>query len=239
MCAGHEVCVVDNLFSGSKSTIAHWMSVPPCWLELSSCSDSGHLNFEFVRADVVHNLAIECDQIYHLACPASPKFYRSNEIRTLKTSFVGCVSSPRASRSHPPSVRPADLRRTMNMLGLAKRVKARFLLASTSEIYGSPLEHPQTEDYWGNVNPTGPRSCYDEGKRVAESLTYGYQRQERVDVRVARIFNCYGPRMDSDDGRLVSNFIVAAIRGEPLKIYGTGSHTRSLMCALSCAQGLS
>ncbi|GAA5877361.1 hypothetical protein JCM3774_003572, partial [Rhodotorula dairenensis] len=192
MFLGHDVVVLDNFFSGSKSTLSHWV---------------GHPNFELVRGDVVESLLIEVDQIYHLACPASPKAYQLNAVKTLKTSFTG----------------------TQNMLGLAKRTKARFLLSSTSEVYGSPTVHPQPEEYWGNVNPNGPRSCYDEGKRVAEALTYGYARQDGVDVRVARIFNCFGPRMSLDDGRLVSNFAVAALRGEPLQIYGDGQATRSLM----------
>ncbi|GAA5833184.1 hypothetical protein JCM11251_005169 [Rhodosporidiobolus azoricus] len=198
---GHDVVVLDNFFSGSKSTLSHWV---------------GHPNFELVRGDVVEPLLVEVDQIYHLACPASPKAYQRNAVKTLKTSFMG----------------------TLNMLGLAKRTKARFLLSSTSEVYGSPTVHPQTEDYWGNVNPNGPRSCYDEGKRVAEALTYGYARQDGVDVRVARIFNCFGPRMSTDDGRLVSNFAVAALKGEPLQIYGDGSATRSLMFVHDLVSGL-
>ncbi|ORY56436.1 hypothetical protein BCR35DRAFT_309839 [Leucosporidium creatinivorum] len=201
MCLGHDVVVLDNFFSGSKLSISHW---------------GGHPNFELVRADVVETFMVEVDQIYHLACPASPKAYQHNAVKTLKTNFMG----------------------TMNMLGLAKRVKARFLLSSTSEIYGSPEEHPQKETYWGNVNCVGPRACYDEGKRVAEALTYGYHRQDNVDVRVARIFNCYGPRMNSSDGRLVSNFIVAALRGEDLQIYGDGTATRSLMFVHDLVTGL-
>ncbi|GAA5848734.1 hypothetical protein JCM8547_004612 [Rhodosporidiobolus lusitaniae] len=198
---GHDVVVLDNFFSGSKSTLSHWV---------------GHPNFELVRGDVVEPILVEVDQIYHLACPASPKAYQSNAVKTLKTSFMG----------------------TLNMLGLAKRTKARFLLSSTSEVYGSPEVHPQPETYWGNVNPNGPRSCYDEGKRVAEALTYGYARQDGVDVRVARIFNCFGPRMSTDDGRLVSNFAVAALRGEPLQIYGDGQATRSLMFVHDLVSGL-
>ncbi|GAA5888138.1 hypothetical protein JCM6882_000293 [Rhodosporidiobolus microsporus] len=198
---GHDVVVLDNFFSGSKSTLSHWV---------------GHPNFELVRGDVVEPLLVEVDQIYHLACPASPKAYQRNAVKTLKTSFMG----------------------TLNMLGLAKRTKARFLLSSTSEVYGSPTVHPQTEDYWGNVNPNGPRSCYDEGKRVAEALTYGYARQDGVDVRVARIFNCFGPRMSTDDGRLVSNFAVAALKGELLQIYGDGEATRSLMFVHDLVSGL-
>ncbi|KAK4053708.1 hypothetical protein OIV83_001364 [Microbotryomycetes sp. JL201] len=211
MCMGHDVVVLDNFFSGSKLAISHW--------------------------DVVEPFMVEVDQIYHLACPASPKAYQHNAVKTLKTNFMG----------------------TMNMLGLAKRVKARILLSSTSgagassaipqgdskrtplfvtEIYGSPEQHPQSEEYWGNVNCVGPRACYDEGKRVAEALTYGYHRQDGVDVRVARIFNCYGPRMRQDDGRLVSNFIVAALRGEDLQVYGDGKATRSLMYVQDLVTGL-
>ncbi|GAA5839763.1 hypothetical protein JCM3766R1_004606 [Sporobolomyces carnicolor] len=201
MFMGHDVVVLDNFFSGSKTTLAHWV---------------GHPNFELVRGDVVEPHLIEVDQIYHLACPASPKAYQLNSIKTLKTSFIG----------------------TMNCLGLAKRVKARFLLSSTSEVYGSPEVHPQPESYWGHVNPNGPRACYDEGKRVAEALTYGYARQDGVDVRVARIFNCFGPRMSTDDGRLVSNFAVAALKGEPLEIYGDGQATRSLMFVHDLVSGL-
>ncbi|KDE02347.1 hypothetical protein MVLG_07091 [Microbotryum lychnidis-dioicae p1A1 Lamole] len=201
MCSGHDVVVLDNFFSGSKTSISHWV---------------GHPNFELVRADVTEPFMVEVDQIYHLACPASPKAYQANAVKTLKTNFLG----------------------TFNMLGLAKRVKARFLLSSTSEIYGSPEQHPQQETYWGHVNPVGPRACYDEGKRVAEALTYGYHRQDGVDVRVARIFNCYGPRMNMDDGRLVSNFIVAALKREPIRIYGDGTATRSLMFVHDLVSGL-
>ncbi|KAL8293070.1 hypothetical protein RQP46_000764 [Phenoliferia psychrophenolica] len=201
MFCGHDVVVLDNFFSGSKSAISHWI---------------GHPNFELVRADVVEPFMVEVDQIYHLACPASPKAYQHNAVKTLKTNFLG----------------------TLNMLGLAKRVKARFLLSSTSEIYGSPTVHPQPEDYWGNVNCNGPRSCYDEGKRVAEALSYGYHHQDGVEVRVARIFNCFGPRMNASDGRVVSNFIVAALRGEPIEIYGDGTQTRSLMYIHDLVTGL-
>lgn len=187
---GHDVVVVDNLFTGTKENIVqHWGK--PC--------------FEFVRHDVTQSLMIECDQIYHLACPASPVHYQYNPIKTVKTSVVG----------------------TLNMLGLAKRVKARFLLASTSEVYGDPLEHPQRESYWGNVNPIGPRSCYDEGKRIAETLTVNYLEQGHVDTRIIRIFNTYGPRMLFNDGRVVSNFIVQALKGQPITLYGDGSQTRS------------
>ncbi|TFK29268.1 UDP-xylose synthase [Coprinopsis marcescibilis] len=190
MLLGHEVTVLDNFFTGSKTTVSHWV---------------GHPNFEMVRHDVVEPFMIECDQIYHLACPASPPHYQFNAVKTMKTSFMG----------------------TLNMLGLAKRTKARFLISSTSEIYGDPEVHPQPEDYWGNVNPIGPRACYDEGKRVAETLTYGFHRQDGVDVRVVRIFNTYGPRMNPADGRVVSNFIVQALKGEDMTVYGDGTQTRS------------
>ncbi|KAL9712755.1 UDP-glucuronic acid decarboxylase 1 [Leucoagaricus gongylophorus] len=190
MLLGHEVTVLDNFFTGSKTTVSHWI---------------GHPNFELVRHDVVEPFMIECDQIYHLACPASPPHYQFNAVKTIKTSFMG----------------------TLNMLGLAKRTKARFLISSTSEVYGDPEVHPQHEDYWGHVNPIGPRACYDEGKRVAETLTYGFQRQDGVDVRVARIFNTYGPRMNPYDGRVVSNFIVQALKGEDMTVYGDGRQTRS------------
>jgi len=164
----------------------------------------GRTDFEFVRHDVVNPILLEVDWIFNLACPASPIHYQSNPVKTVKTSVMG----------------------TLNMLGLAKRVKARFLQASTSEVYGDPQEHPQREDYWGNVNPVGLRSCYDEGKRVAETLTMDYHRQNRVDTRIIRIFNTYGPRMAVGDGRVISNFIVQALRGEKLTIYGDGTQTR-------------
>ncbi len=162
-------------------------------------------NFELIRHDVVEPLLLEVDRIYHLACPASPVHYQYNPVKTIKTNVLG----------------------THNMLGLAKRTRARFLLASTSEVYGDPKVHPQTEDYWGNVNPIGIRSCYDEGKRVAETFTMDYHRQNRVDIRIVRIFNTYGPRMLPDDGRVVSNFIVQALKGEDITVYGDGSQTRS------------
>ncbi|KZV71407.1 NAD(P)-binding protein [Peniophora sp. CONT] len=201
MLLGHEVTVLDNFFTGSKTSVSHW---------------HGHPNFELVRHDVVEPFMIECDQIYHLACPASPPHYQINAVKTLKTSFQG----------------------TLNMLGLAKRTKARFLITSTSEVYGDPEVHPQHEDYWGHVNPIGPRACYDEGKRVAETLTYGFHRQDNVDVRVARIFNTYGPRMNPFDGRVVSNFIVQALRGEDLTVYGDGSQTRSFQYIHDLVDGL-
>ena len=183
MFLGHEVTVLDNFFSGSKTAVSHWV---------------GHPHFELVRHDVTLPFHIECDMIYHLACPASPRAYQYNQIKTMKTNFLG----------------------TMNMLGLAKRTKARFLLSSTSEVYGSPEVHPQPETYWGNVNPIGPRACYDEGKRVAEALTFGYLRQDGVDVRVARIFNSFGPRMTPGDGRIVSNFVLQALKGEDITVSG-------------------
>ena len=166
---------------------------------------SSHPYFEFIRHDIIHSLFIEVDKIYHLACPASPVHYQYNPIKTVKTNVMG----------------------TINMLGLAKRIKARILLASTSEVYGDPEIHPQVEHYWGNVNPIGLRSCYDEGKRVAETLMMDYHRQNKVEIKIARIFNTYGPRMALDDGRVVSNFIVQALKGELLTVYGDGSQTRS------------
>ncbi|KAA1466049.1 UDP-xylose synthase [Dentipellis sp. KUC8613] len=201
MLLGHEVTVLDNFFTGSKTSVSHWV---------------GHPNFEMVRHDVVEPFMIECDQIYHLACPASPPHYQFNAVKTIKTSFMG----------------------TLNMLGLAKRTKARFLITSTSEVYGDPEVHPQPEDYWGHVNPIGPRACYDEGKRVAETLTYGFHRQDGVDVRVARIFNTYGPRMNPYDGRVVSNFIVQALKGQDITVYGDGKQTRSFQYIHDLIDGL-
>ncbi|KAF8459123.1 hypothetical protein BGX38DRAFT_1151828 [Terfezia claveryi] len=201
MLMGHDVICVDNYFTGSKTNIAHWI---------------GHPNFELIRHDVVDPIMLEVDQVYHLACPASPVHYQSNPVKTLKTGFFG----------------------TYNMLGLSKRVKARFLLASTSEVYGSPEEHPQREEYWGHVNCIGPRACYDEGKRVAEALAYSYARQDGVDIRVARIFNTFGPRMNWNDGRVVSNFILQALRGEDLTIYGDGAATRSFQYVHDLVDGL-
>ncbi|KLO05013.1 UDP-xylose synthase [Schizopora paradoxa] len=201
MLLGHEVTVLDNFFTGSRTNVSHWV---------------GHPNFELVRHDVVEPFMIECDQIYHLACPASPPHYQANPVKTIKTSFLG----------------------TLNMLGLAKRTKARFLLASTSEIYGDPEVHPQPETYWGNVNPNGIRACYDEGKRVAETLTYGFHRQDGVDVRIARIFNTFGPRMNPQDGRVVSNFIIQALRNEDMTVYGGGKQTRSFQYIHDLIDGL-
>lgn len=187
---GHEVICLDNLFTGRRKNVAHLLDNP---------------NFEFVRHDVIDPFKAEVDQIYNLACPASPPHYQYNAIKTIKTSVMGAI----------------------NCLGLAKRVNARVFQASTSEIYGDPLVHPQTEDYWGNVNTLGLRSCYDEGKRCAETLFYDYHRQNKVDIRIVRIFNTYGPRMLADDGRVVSNFIVQALRGDDITIYGEGKQTRS------------
>ncbi|KAI1287312.1 UDP-glucuronic acid decarboxylase 1 [Halotydeus destructor] len=176
----------------------------------------GHKNFELIHHDIVNPLFLEVDQIYHLASPASPPHYMFNPVKTIKTNTVG----------------------TINMLGLAKRVGARILVASTSEVYGDPEVHPQPEEYWGHVNPVGPRSCYDEGKRVAESLSYAYAKQEKVDVRVARIFNTYGPRMHINDGRVVSNFIAQALERKPVTIYGSGAQTRSFQYVSDLIEGL-
>jgi UDP-glucuronate decarboxylase len=188
--SGHEVLCVDNLFTGSKENIKHLLTNP---------------NFEFMRHDVTFPLYVEVDQIYNLACPASPKHYQSDPAQTTKTSVIGAI----------------------NMLGLAKRTGARILQASTSEVYGDPEVHPQPEEYWGKVNPIGIRSCYDEGKRCAETLFFDYHRQYGVEIKVMRIFNTYGPRMDRNDGRVVSNFIVQALQGSDITIYGDGSQTRS------------
>ncbi len=192
---GDDVVCVDNFFSGSKDNIRHL---------------SRHPFFELIRHDVIHPLFVEVDQIFHLACPASPIHYQQNPIKTVKTNVMG----------------------TINMLGLAKRIKAPILLASTSEVYGDAQVHPQTEAYWGNVNPIGLRSCYDEGKRVAETLMMDYHRQNSVGIRIVRIFNTYGPRMAVDDGRVVSNFIVQALKGKDLTLYGEGTQTRSF-CYIS------
>jgi len=201
MMEGHEVTVVDNFFTGQKKNVAHWMH---------------HPNFSLVVHDVTEPLMAEVDEIYHLACPASPPHYQFNSVKTIKTSTEG----------------------TLNMLGLAKRVKARILLTSTSEIYGDPQVHPQSEDYWGNVNPIGPRSCYDEGKRVAETMMYSYKEQSDVDVRVARIFNTFGPRMHPNDGRVVSNFIIQALQGKTMTVYGEGDQTRSFQYVSDLVDGL-
>lgn len=198
---GHEVVCLDNFYTGHKRNLLKWM---------------GHPYFELIRHDITEPIRLEVEQIYHLACPASPVHYQYNPVKTIKTNVMG----------------------TMNMLGLAKRVKARFLLASTSEVYGDPEIHPQTEDYRGNVNPIGIRSCYDEGKRVAETLAFDYHRQNDVDIRVARIFNTYGPRMLENDGRVVSNFVVQALRGQSLTVYGDGSQTRSFCFVSDLVEGL-
>jgi len=198
---GHEVLCVDNLFTGSKQNIDHLHGQP---------------RFEFIRHDVTLPLYVEVDEIYNLACPASPVHYQYDPLQTIKTSVQGAI----------------------NMLGLAKRLRCRILQASTSEVYGDPTIHPQTEDYWGNVNPIGVRSCYDEGKRCAETLFFDYHRQHAVEVKVARIFNTYGPRMHQSDGRVVSNFIVQALRGEPITIYGDGTQTRSFCYVDDLVNGL-
>lgn len=198
---GDDVICVDNYFTGRKENIRHLI---------------GHPRFELIRHDIVHPLFVEADQIYNLACPASPVAYQHNPIKTIKTSTVGVV----------------------NILGLAKRCQARILHASTSEVYGDPTIHPQTEDYWGNVNPLGPRSCYDEGKRVAESLLVNYHLAHGVDVRIIRIFNTYGPRMDPHDGRVISNFIMQALRGEDITIYGDGKQTRSFCFVSDLIEGM-
>jgi UDP-glucuronate decarboxylase len=190
LAAGHDVLCVDNFYTGTKDNLAAIL---------------GQSNFELLRHDVTFPLYVEVDEIYNLACPASPVHYQFDPVQTTKTSVHGAI----------------------NMLGLAKRVKAKILQASTSEVYGDPKVHPQTEAYWGNVNPIGLRSCYDEGKRCAETLFFDYHRQYGVDIRVVRIFNTYGPRMNPQDGRVVSNFIVQALQGKPITIYGDGSQTRS------------
>ena len=187
---GYDVLCLDNFFTGTKGNIEHLI---------------GHPRFELMRHDVTFPLYVEVDQIYNLACPASPIHYQHDPVQTTKTSVHGAI----------------------NMLGLAKRLKCRIFQASTSEVYGDPSVHPQTEDYWGNVNPIGPRSCYDEGKRCAETLFFDYWRQHKLEIKDARIFNTYGPRMHPSDGRVVSNFIVQALKGEPITIYGDGSQTRS------------
>jgi UDP-glucuronate decarboxylase len=198
---GHEVLCVDNFFTGRKENISHLVDNP---------------YFELLRHDVTFPLYVEVDEIYNLACPASPIHYQRDPVQTTKTSVHGAI----------------------NMLGLAKRLKSKILQASTSEVYGDPEVHPQPESYWGNVNPVGVRSCYDEGKRCAETLFFDYYRQHRVQIRVARIFNTYGPRMLPNDGRVISNFIVSALRGEPLTIYGKGSQTRSFCYVDDLIDGL-
>jgi UDP-glucuronate decarboxylase len=198
---GHEVLVVDNFYSGARQNLADVIHDP---------------RLEIMRHDVTFPLYVEVDEIYHLACPASPVFYQRDPVQTTKTAVVGSI----------------------NMLGLAKRTKARILLSSTSEVYGDPQVHPQDESYWGNVNPIGVRSCYDEGKRCAETLFFDYRRQHDLPIKVARIFNTYGPRMRPDDGRVVSNFIVAALRGLPITIFGDGTQTRSFCFVDDMVDGL-
>jgi UDP-glucuronate decarboxylase len=198
---GDDVLCVDNYFTGRKDNIAHLLTDP---------------HFEAMRHDVTFPLYVEVDEIYNLACPASPVHYQFDPVQTTKTSVIGAI----------------------NMLGLAKRVGARILQASTSEVYGDPTVHPQTEDYRGNVNPLGPRACYDEGKRCAETLFFDYERQHRVKIKVARIFNTYGPRMHPNDGRVVSNFIVQALRGEDITLYGDGSQTRAFCYVDDLVEGL-
>jgi UDP-glucuronate decarboxylase len=198
---GHEVLCVDNLFTGTKANIEHLRD---------------HPHFEFMRHDITFPLFVEVDEIYNLACPASPIHYQHDPVQTTKTSVHGSI----------------------NMLGLAKRLGAKILQASTSEVYGDPAVHPQTEDYWGHVNPIGPRSCYDEGKRCAETLFFDYHRQHGLPIKVMRIFNTYGPRMHPADGRVVSNFIVQALKGEPITIYGDGSQTRSFCYVDDLVEGM-
>jgi len=198
---GHEVLCVDNFFTGRRRNIAHLL---------------GHPGFELLRHDITFPLYVEVDEIYNLACPASPIHYQFDPVQTTKTSVHGAI----------------------NMLGLAKRVKAKILQASTSEVYGDPTQHPQREDYWGNVNPIGPRACYDEGKRCAETLFFDYWRQHKLRIKVARIFNTYGPRMHPNDGRVVSNFIVQALLNRPITVYGDGSQTRSFCYVDDLIEGL-
>jgi UDP-glucuronate decarboxylase len=198
---GHDVICVDNLYTGTRRNMD---------------AAQAHPRFEFLRHDVCFPLYLEVDQIYNLACPASPTHYQFDPVQTTKTSVHGAI----------------------NVLGLAKRVKARILQASTSEVYGDPAVHPQSEDYWGHVNPTGPRSCYDEGKRCAETLFFDYRRQHGLPIKVARIFNTYGPRMHPDDGRVVSNFVVQALRGRDITVYGDGTHTRSFCYVDDLVDGL-
>jgi len=198
---GHDLICLDNFFTGTKDNIRHLLS---------------HSNFELLRHDIVQPIFLEVDQIYNLACPASPIHYQFNPVKTIKTSVMGAI----------------------HVLGMAKRVKARILQASTSEVYGNPEIHPQPESYWGNVNPIGVRSCYDEGKRCAETLFFDYHRQNGVDIRVVRIFNTYGPRMMMGDGRVVSNFIVQALKGDDLTVYGDGTQTRSFCYVDDLVEGL-
>ena len=199
--SGHEVLCVDNFYSSTRSNVEHLLK---------------HPRFELIRHDVTFPLYVEVDEIYHLACPASPVHYQRDPVQTTKTAVHGSI----------------------NMLGLAKRTKARILLTSTSEVYGDPEVHPQREDYWGHVNPIGPRACYDEGKRAAETLFFDYWRQHDLSIKVVRLFNTYGPRMHPRDGRVVSNFVMSALRGEPLTIYGDGTQTRSFCYVNDIVDGL-
>jgi UDP-glucuronate decarboxylase len=197
---GHEVVCLDNFFTGSRVNVEHLLD---------------NRRFELMRHDVTDPLTLEVDEVFHLACPASPIHYQRNPVRTIRTAVEG----------------------TLNMLDLAREVRARVMIASTSEIYGDPVEHPQREEYWGNVNPIGPRACYDEGKRCAEALAVSYATQYGVEVRIARIFNTYGPRMHENDGRVVSNFTVQALRNEPITVYGEGQQTRSFCFATDTVEG--
>jgi UDP-glucuronate decarboxylase len=198
---GHDVLCLDNFFTGTKRNISHLLGKP---------------NFELIRHDLVQPILLEVDELYNLACPASPVHYQYNPVKTVKTSVMGAI----------------------NMLGLAKRVRAKILQASTSEIYGDPSVHPQKEDYWGNVNTIGPRSCYDEGKRCAETLFFDYHRQNKVNIRVVRIFNTYGPRMHPNDGRVISNFIVQALANQDITVFGDGTQTRSFCYVDDLIEGL-
>ena len=198
---GDQVLCVDNFYSSTRENVAHLLP---------------HPNFELMRHDITFPLFVEVDQIYHLACPASPIHYQRDPVQTTKTAVHGSI----------------------NMLGLAKRTKARVLLTSTSEVYGDPAVHPQNEDYWGNVNPIGPRACYDEGKRAAETLFFDYWRQHKLEIKVVRLFNTYGPRMHPQDGRVVSNFVMSALTGSPITIYGDGSQTRSFCYVDDLIDGL-
>ncbi|MCU0840231.1 MAG: SDR family oxidoreductase [Thiobacillaceae bacterium] len=201
LAAGHDILCVDNFYTGSRDNIAHLL---------------GHPRFELLRHDITFPLYVEVDEIYNLACPASPVHYQNDPVQTTKTSVHGSI----------------------NMLGLARRTRAKILLASTSEVYGDPEVHPQREDYWGRVNPIGPRACYDEGKRCAETLFFDYHRQHALRIKVARIFNTYGPRMHPDDGRVVSNFIMQALTGTPITLYGDGGQTRSFCYVDDLVDGL-
>ena len=198
---GHDVICADNMYTGSRRNILKFLANP---------------RFEFIRHDITFPIYLEVDEIYNLACPASPIHYQRDPVQTTKVSVHGAI----------------------NVLGLAKRLKCRILQASTSEVYGNPIVHPQTEDYWGNVNPIGPRSCYDEGKRCAETLFFDYHRQHKLSIKVARIFNTYGPRMHPDDGRVVSNFIVQSLKGEPITLFGNGRQTRSFCYVDDMVTGL-